>query len=361
MKICFIGPANSAHLIKWCKWFSENGHEIHVVSFSDGTIENCTVHQIKLGVNFAGSDIEKIQYLFTGRKLKQMIDTIKPDVVSTHYATSYGAALALSGTKRYLLSVWGSDIFKFPQKSVFHKKLLEYSLGKAPFLLSTSKAMAKEASKYTNKPFEITPFGVNLEVFSPEKRTREVSDGRFVVGTVKTMSDTYGIKYLLEACSLFKAKNSNVQLEIRLAGNGPQLDEYKELAQKLDLGQETLFLGSISQTEAAYEWANMDIAIIPSISESFGVAAIEAEASQTPVIISDAEGLLESTLPGETSIVTPRYDSQAIAEAMTLLYRDVELRRKMGEAARRFVTERYEINACFEKIYQIFEKFAGKQ
>ena len=50
MKICFIAPANNYHTIKWCNWFSERGHIIHVVSFVPGEIENANVHYIDPGV-----------------------------------------------------------------------------------------------------------------------------------------------------------------------------------------------------------------------------------------------------------------------------------------------------------------------
>ena len=70
------------------------------------------------------------------------------------------------------------------------------------------------------------------------------------------------------------------------------------------------WLGFISQEDAAKEWANMDIGIIPSVSdsESFGVSAVECQACGVPVIISDIPGLEESTCPGKSSLVVPRGD-----------------------------------------------------
>ena len=199
MRICFVGPANSAHIVKWCTWFNNHGHDVHVISFSEGNIPNTKVHIIDAGVTARSSDVTKIRYLLSGKKIKRIIDEINPDIVNAHYATSYGTALALSGVKNYALSVWGSDVYDFPKKSFLHKALVQYSLKKATYLFSTSKAMAEEAGKYTDKRFEITPFGVDTGLFNPDKRTRKENDGDFIVGTVKGLSDKYGISYLLRA------------------------------------------------------------------------------------------------------------------------------------------------------------------
>ena len=172
MKICFVGPANSGHIVKWCKWFSQRNHEVHVISFTSGEISGAEVHQIRTKADAQGGNLGKIRYLFTGSQIKRLIDEINPDIINVHYATSYGAATALSGVKKYILSVWGSDIYDFPKKSILHRGLLKYSLKKAALLFSTSHAMAEEASQYTDKEFIITPFGVDMDLFSPSKRTR---------------------------------------------------------------------------------------------------------------------------------------------------------------------------------------------
>lgn len=359
MKICFVGPANSSHIIKWCKWFCEHGHEISVISFTSGNIPNVNVNTIDVNVDTNGSDLGKLKYLFTGKKIKELIRKLNPDVVSVHYATSYGVAVALGGIENYTLSVWGSDIYDFPNKSPLHRLLLKYSLKKAPHLLSTSKAMAEEAAKYTQKHFEITPFGVDVDIFNPNKRTREKDEG-FIVGTVKGLTDKYGIRYILEAVKIVK-DTTNIPIKLRIAGKGIQEEEYKQLAQDMGIADVTTWLGFISQEEAAGEWANMDVAIIPSILESFGVAAVEAEACETAVIISDVPGLMEATNPGVSSKVVPKEDSKAIADVIIELYSDNDLRRKMGEAGRKYVLRKYELNNCFKNIEKIMFKIIHKK
>ncbi len=105
---------------------------------------------------------------------------------------------------------------------------------------------------------------------------------------------------------------------MRIAGKGPQEESYHKLASELRIDDITYWLGFISQEEAASEWANMDVAIIPSTleSESFGVSAVEAQACGTAVIISDIPGLMEATRPGETSLVVHRNAPNEIASAI---------------------------------------------
>ncbi len=357
MIICFVGPANSAHIIKWCNWFAACDNEIHVISFTQGKITNSNVHVVETGVNSQENDFSKLKYLMAGKKIRNLIKEIKPDIINVHYATSYGMTMALSGVDDYILSVWGSDIYEFPRKSIMHRLMLQYSLKKAKMLFSTSKAMALEAKKYTKKEFEITPFGVDMNLFNPNKRTRAIDDKRFIVGTVKTMASNYGIDSIIEACDRVKQLRPDIPLYIRLSGDGPEIESYKSQASKCGLNDFTTFLGHITQTMAAEEWANMDLAILPSIHESFGVAAIEAQASGTPVIVSKAPGLLETTKPGDTSIVVDAKDTIAIADAICRLYDDKELLESMKYKSREFVDSRFNIDSCFEKIEDLYLKF----
>lgn len=354
LKICFIGPVNSSHIAKWCNWFAGKGHQIHVITFMPGAISGVEVHFINVGVDVNGSDFNKLKYLITGKKIKDLVDTIQPDIVNVHYATSYGIAVALSGIKKYVLSVWGADIYDFPQKSPLHKIMLKYSLWKASHLFSTSKAMAKEASKYTKKDFDITPFGVDMKLFNPNKRTRLCDDTPFIIGTVKGLSDKYGIADILNAVSIIKKKGI-IPVELRIAGRGPQEQEYKELAKSLNITDNTIWLGYISQERAAEEWANMDVAVIPSTleSESFGVAAVEAQACGTAVIISDIPGLMEATNPGKSSIVVHRKSPEEIAGAIEYLW-DYKIRKKYALNGLEYVHDKYELNNCFRKIEKIF-------
>lgn len=355
MKICFLANAKSLHIEKWSRWFIEKGHEVHVISFNDALIPGANIHYINTGADTKATDIKKLNYLFHGKEIRKIINRINPDVINVHFATSYGTAAALSGIKRpYFLSVWGADIYDFPKKSLLHRWMLKFSLRKATYLLSTSKAMAEEAAKYTDKRFEITPFGVDCELFSPAKRK---SHDYFVIGTVKTLEPKYGIDYLLRAVSIITKSNPEIPLRVRIAGTGANEEEYHNLGIALGIDNIVTWLGFISQKEAALEWANMDLGIVYSTleSESFGVSAVEANACGTPVIISDIPGLMEATKPGTTSVVVARRQEALLAQKIIELYYNPQLRLKFGMAGRTYAKEHYELNMSFEKIECIFK------
>ena len=354
MKICFVAEANSVHIEKWCRWFLSRGHEVHVISFTPGDIPGAEIHLMDVGLSGEESDAAKLKYLTKGRELRRIIEEIVPDVVNVHYATSYGAVAALAGLRGYALSVWGSDIYDFPKKSALHLAFLKYSLSKADVLFSTSRAMARETRKYSKKPIRVTPFGVDTELFSPEKRTREMySEGReFRIGTVKKLDPKYGIDDLLRAAAIVKERKPDLLLTVDIAGTGTHEEEYHRLAEQLGIADIVCWEGFVDQEKAACIWADLDLAVIPSVldSESFGVSAVEAEASGVPVLISDVPGLMEATRPGFTSKVVSRQKPEILADAIIDFANDPELCRKLGKNGRKYAVKRYSLEACFTHI-----------
>ena len=70
MRICFIGEANSAHMEKWCGWFLSRGHEVHMISFTDGKLPGVVFHRIDLGLSGSESDLAKLKYLTQGKRIR---------------------------------------------------------------------------------------------------------------------------------------------------------------------------------------------------------------------------------------------------------------------------------------------------
>lgn len=149
-------------------------------------------------------------------------------------------------------------------------------------------------------------YGVNTTVFCPNRRTRNI----FVIGTVKGLESVYGIDIILKAAQIVRTERPDIPLRVRIAGKGSKAEEYMMLAKELGISDIVTWLGFISQESAAKEWANMDVAVIPSRQESFGVSAVEAQACGTPVIISDVLGLKEATSPFISSLVISKYTAK---------------------------------------------------
>lgn len=115
------------------------------------------------------------------------------------------------------------------------------------------------------------------------------------------------------------------------------------------------FLGYINQSQVAEEFRNFDIAIFPSLFESFGVAAVEAQSCGTVVIVSDISGLMEATAPEKTSLVFKKGDYKELADKIEFILKNDELRNEMSINARRYVVENYNIIDNFNNINKIYK------
>lgn len=358
MKICFLGPANNYHIEKWCEYFNNNGHEVHVISFIDAHIKNTIVHYIDCGVSYDDNDIRKLKYLLSVRKIKKIINEIKPDIVNAHHATSYGMIGALCNLRNYIISVWGYDVYTFPKKSLFHKIYFKYLINKADYIFSTSKTMANEVKKYTKKNVLITPFGVKMDLFNKNKRNR--NDNDFVIGTVKSLKEKYGIKYIIDSVSIINKERPDIKIKVVIAGRGKDENLLKEYA--LEKNVDINWLGYVTQEEAVNIWANMDVALIPSISESesYGVSVIEAQASSIPVIITNVLGLLETTCSNSRIVVNKR-DFNSLANVIIDLYDNPSKRKNMGLKGRKYVENRFEYEKCFKRIENYYNRIINNK
>lgn len=355
MKICYLADINSAHTHKWLNYFISKGYDIHVISLGNGQYEGVTVHNLDVSDNVMkkSSDKNKLQYLKKIKRVKELISEIKPDILHAHYATSYGLLGALANYHPYIISVWGSDVYDFPIKSPIHKMMVKYNLKKADYIFSTSNVMREETKKYTNKKIEVTPFGVDINKFVPNV----IEKDEIIIGTIKTLEEKYGIQYLVKAFKNVKDKNEHINLKLRIGGRGSQEEYLKNLCRELKIENDVTFLGFVKPEHVIKEFQNFDIAVFPSTldSESFGVAAVEAEACGTPIVISDVGGLMESTKPGVTSLVAKKADAEDLTQKIDKLVRDEELRKTMGKAARKFVEENYSLEDNFNYVDNLYK------
>lgn len=362
MRICYLSHANNYHTIKWCRWFSQKGHKILVLSLEECTneemlsLDGVEIKWLKNSARRDSSSFKKLSYLLTVRQARKAVDQFKPDIVHAHYASSYGLVAALALHNDYYLSVWGSDIYDMPKRSILHKFVIRYALKRATWVMSTSKAMAEETRKYTSKDIYITPFGVDMKLFSPERRTRNQDDGRFIVGTVKALEPKYGIDILLKGSAEAITICPELPLEIRIAGKGSQREALEVLASELGIADRVTWLGFISQQEAAQEWANMDAAVImsESESESFGVSSVEAQACCVPVLYSNVPGLMEVCESGKNGVCIKRSDYNTLAYEIIRLYNNRDLSYQIGRAERAFVVANYDVDSCFRDILNTY-------
>lgn len=354
LKICYLTEAGSVHAHKWVNYFKEKGHQVFVISLGEKTMPGVRVYNLNAKALHL-SDWGKLRaYTRHIKRAREIVYREKPDVIHAHYATSYGILAARLNIHPYILSVWGSDVYQFPESGLFQQWLLRYNLKKADVILSTSEAMKKRTGCFTNKDILVTPFGVDPNFYIP-KKDRDQSNS-FTVGTVKSFYKIYGIDDLIRGFALFVKKNTVSDARLLLGGRGDEEENLKKLVSELGMEKRVDFLGYLSPEKVVEAFNRMDVAVFPSKqdSESFGVAAVEAQACGCACIVSDVGGLPEATKEGYSSLVVPESQPQAIAEALTHLYQDRNLLKKMQKQARQYVLENYVLSENFklaEKIY----------
>lgn len=364
MKIVLLSGASSIHTIRWADGLNAVGIEVHVISqhpVLEPMHENVTVHLLP----FRGA----LGYFTMVPAVKKLLAQIKPDLVNAHYASGYATTAKLAAYRPWLLSVWGSDVYDFPYISPIHKYWVKSNLLAADAIASTSHCMAAQTHSLADNLGEIaiTPFGVATDYYAKHSyptNTNKQIDEPFVIGTVKSMAHKYGIDTLLKSFALLKNKlsvshpDAASKLCLRLVGDGPQTDELKLLASKLDITNNVQFVGRVNHLEVPKELAKLDIYVALSRldSESFGVAIIEAGAAGRPVVVSDAGGLPEVVVSGETGIVVPKENPQAAADALEKLVLNPELRIKMAKAGQRHVQANYSWDTCIDTMIKVFEK-----
>lgn len=362
MKIFILSDAGSIHTKRWVKSLSENGCEIFLfgllatdLSFYD-KMPNVTVYCYNFTFNKSGIAykwiMSKALYFKALPKIKQKIKEFNPDIVHSHYASSFGLLGALTRFHPYVVSVWGSDVYDYPKAGWIYRKLLKFTLKRADRILSTSHVMAKETSQYTNKHIDVTPFGVDTELFRPIPNLRPKDT--FVVGNVKTLSPTYGIDILIKAFACVVEKNPSIPMCLKIAGKGPQEMELKQLAVDLGVADKVEFHGFIQNDKLPDFYNSMSVSVSLSVRESFGVVAVEAMSCECPVVVSDADGFTEVVENGVTGFIVPKRNEEKAAAAIQKFIDQPDLREKMGANGRERVKRLYEWNANVQTMIHIY-------
>lgn len=351
MRVLMLAPVSSVHTVRWANGLVTRGIEVHVVSLDKNAYQ--LDERVKLHILRSKAPLG---YFLSVFEVKLLIKEINPDLVNVHYATGYGLLARLACLKPTLLSVWGSDVYEFPERSLLHRWLLAGNLKFATAIGSTSFCMVERAASiYRHRYVFITPFGIDETSFRSTIGPRDKSD--IVLGTVKTLKHLYGIDILINAFAIaWKELNEPTNLKLEISGGGSDLVLLQNLAQELGVAGQVTFHGELEHKDVPAMLNRLDIYCAFSRCESFGVAILEASACEKPVIVSDVDGLAEVTLDGVTGLVVPKEDVSASAKAMIKLIRSQILRKKMGKAGRHHVLENYTWNASLNLMLNAYKK-----
>ncbi|MCG1027059.1 glycosyltransferase [Virgibacillus halodenitrificans] len=357
MKICLLAGASTIHTVRWVNAMAQLEHDVHLITMHPSKMDqiDSAVHVYKLKVP------APIGYYTNVLELKLLLGRVQPDLLHVHYASGYGTLARLVHFKPTLLSVWGSDVYLFPNKNKRNKMILKNNLASMTHITATGHALKKQTECFHTPavPIDIVPFGIDMNLF---KKLGEIPHEDIVIGTVKRMKPIYGIDLLLKAASrvvekLKMAGRGEIadRIKLLIVGEGEQLGELKQLADQLGIKERTAFVGAIPNNEVPKYINQMDIYCAFSRSESFGVAVLEASACEVPVVVSNVGGLPEVVQDGVTGYICNLDDLGKMADKLYELVMDEGKRAEFGRNGRKFVRNHYEWQqnvAEMEKIYK---------
>ena len=244
------------------------------------------------------------------------------DLVHAHWLPS--GAVALTTRKPFVVQLWGTDVELARRAPWLARRVLE----RARLTICASNALADSARELGAKAVRVIPSAVEL----PE-RVGEPADPPEVL-FVGRLSPEKGILDLVQAAD---------GIPLTVAGDGPLRDRVPGA------------LGFVQHTALPPLYERAAVVAVPSHREGFGVACAEAMAHARPVVASAVGGLLDLVVDGETGMLVPPRDIPALREALERLLADPDLRRRLGEAGRARVRERFAWPAVTDATIAAYE------
>ncbi len=359
-RILLLSDPSNPHTIKWANSLSKV-YQVAVCGFAESV--NCeeyskevSLFNLQISGNVkqkSDGALAKIVYLKFLKDIKKAIKIFQPDLLHSHYATSYGLLGLLTGFKPYIISVWGSDIFDFPNGGIIKKKLLSFILNRADVICATGKALADETNKYTDNKIEIVPFGIDTELFKYIER--DFSKG--YVGIIKTLTPNYGVETLIRAFAEFKKRNSDSNYKLLIVGKGSQEFYLKSLAIELGISNETEFIGYVDYTQIYKYHQKINIGVFPSLKESFGVAIAEMMSTGGVVIASNVGGIPEIVDNQKNGFLVSPDDKLKIVECIEYYINNPEESARISKNGREKIENYYSLKYTTEKMISVYNNY----
>lgn len=330
---------------------AKRGHEVHFITYRRPARlsyfhENVFYHEV------TGEDYPLFEYppydTALASKLVEVVKFEKLDLLHVHYAIPH-AAVAYMAKKillqdgRYvpvITTLHGTDITLVGDNPAF-KPVVEFSINKSDGVTAVSDFLRDET---------LTKFNIATEIkviynFVDFDRFRKINKDHFKKAIAPNgerilthTSNFRKVKRVEDVIRVFEKVNRHVPSKLLLIGDGPERRQMEDLCRQIGLCDEIRFLGKQDAVEELL--AISDLFFIPSQSESFGLAALEAMACEVPVISSNAGGLPEVNIHGVTGFLSDVGDVDAMAHHAISILSDENVlqsfRKNALEQAERF-------------------------
>ncbi len=354
------------------KTLALRGHEIHFISYALPTRLNTFVG------NIFYHEVEMYSYplfefpLYSIALASKMVEVVKfndLDLIHAHYAIPHAASAYLakqilrnekniSKDIKVITTLHGTDITLVGLEPSF-LATMKFSIEQSDGVTAVSRFLKdKTISNYRiNKDIEVIPNFIDTAKYKPKEiETDSCPRKRFAEKDEKIITHTSNfrpVKRVQDVIKTFSQIREKVPSKLLLIGDGPERSDCERLCRELEIQEFVMFLGK--QDSIAELLAISDLFLLPSQTESFGLAALEAMSCGVPVISSSVGGLPELNIHGETGYIAEIGD----IERMSKYAIEILTNKKKYELFSKNARERAEM-FDEEKIVSLYEEFYEK-
>ncbi len=315
------------------KALAERGHQVHFISYAlpfrlNSFVENVVFHEVEL------SSYPLFEFpMYTLALASKMVEVAvyeKLDLLHVHYAIPHASSAYLAKQMvkdkidlKITTTLHGTDITLVGLEPSF-LPLVKFSIEESDGVTAVSRFLKeKTLTNYDiNKDIEVIPNFVDTNIFRPLPadciKRRLAGEGEKIL--IHT-SNFRPVKRVTDVIKVFDIVQKEIPSKLVLIGDGPERSECERLTRQLDLNDKVKFLGK--QDGLVEILSCSDLFLIPSQSESFGLAALEAMACGLPVISTSVGGLPELVKHNESGFIAEIGDVDRMAKyAIDLLSND---------------------------------------
>ena len=296
--------------------------------------------------------------------LLKLIRKTKPAIIHAHWILPQGFVTALAHKMTgvpFVLTTHGGDIYGLQGK--FASALKGFALRKATTVTVVSKDIQNTIKQNFGNDIhtKVIPMGVDSALFHPDKkdpRIREQFDikGPFLL-YVGRLSEKKGVAYLLEAIP--EIINQHPDAKLLVVGTGEEKQKLLQLSQKLNIGNNVVFIGALPNSELPAYFATADIFIGPSIkaeggdTEGFGLTFVEAGMSGCIVVGTDVGGIGDIIEHSKTGFLVKEKDPGQLASTINIILEKGPELDHIIEASHTNLCKSFDWSAIAEKYRKI--------
>jgi glycosyltransferase involved in cell wall biosynthesis len=295
------------------------------------------------------------------RRLARLIDQESPDVVVAHSPVPFMADVAAlaSGDRPFVLTYHAGPLAKgrplFDVAATGYERLgLRRLLKQAAAVVHYSPEFGRVNARLLEDKVHVVAPGVDLGQFSPNGPAPPEPSVLYV-GRMERSSRWKGVRHLLDAVP--QMLQSVPDLTVDLVGAGDDAPSLRCYARSKGLDGVVKFHGALTGQDLVERYRKATLVVLPSTTaaESFGMVLLEAAACGRPAVASRVGGIPAAVLDGETGLLVPPGNADALAEAVTVILNDYDLARSLGTRAAERARAEFSWDAKVDATGEILE------